>query len=284
MEYRPGIALIPLSLLIHQREINDNGESVRKTRHPCYRSTGTGTSTIQSKAVPLFGPLHLAILGAIAGIGIVLCVLLRRGMVPGRLVRLTIGYGLAINELIWWAFRYSHEGWRFPLNLPLQLCDMSLWVTVLACLTLAPRIVEFSYFAGLAGAGMALLTPDLWSPWPTYPAVYFFVAHGGIVTGAAALVYGGIAPLRPGAVWRAFAMLVGWAAFVGTFDAIFGANYMYLRQKPANASLLDALGPWPVYLIAGAVVALALFWLLWIPARPMRTAERETRRQIAAKT
>ena len=35
-------------------------------------------------------------------------------------------------------------------------------MTVAACLTLKPWIVEFDYFAGMAGAGMALLTPDLW--------------------------------------------------------------------------------------------------------------------------
>lgn len=230
--------------------------------------------TLQSETVPLFGPLHLMILAVIAVIAIGLCGLLRKGAISPQAVRLTLGCGLAINEIVWWIFRYSHEGLRFPNNLPLQLCDLSLWITVLACLTLKPAIVEFSYFAGIAGAGMALLTPDLWRPWPEYPAVYFFLAHGGIVIGALVLVYGKIAELRPGAVWRAFGMLLVWAAVIGAFDAIFNTNYMYLRQKPGNASLLDALGPWPVYLIAGAAVGLALFWLIWLPARP-----REARRQ-----
>jgi hypothetical integral membrane protein (TIGR02206 family) len=229
-----------------------------------------GVRPIKLEAVRLFGPLHLTILGVITAIAVALCVLLRRRRLSPTVVRLTLGYTLAINELIWLVFRYSHEGFRFPLNLPLQLCDASLWATVLACVTLIPWIVEFAYFAGLAGAGMALLTPDLWSPWPTYPAVYFFMAHGGIVIGVAVLVFGKIASLRPGAVWRAFGILLGYAAVVGTFNAIFKSNYMYLCQKPGNASLLDALGPWPMYLIAGAVVGLALFWLLWIPARPVR--------------
>lgn len=227
---------------------------------------------IESYAVRLFGPLHLAILGFTTAIAVALCLLLRSGRLRPKPVRLTIAYSLAINEVIWWSFRYAHEGIRYQYNLPLQLCDASLWMTIVACATLIPVIVEFAYFAGMAGAGMALLTPDLWSPWPTYPAVYFFVAHGGIVIGAAVLVYGGIAPLRAstrgGPVWRTLGMLLGYAALVGTFDAIFKANYMYLRQKPANASLLDALGPWPVYLVGGAAVGLGAFWLLWLPVRP----------------
>ena len=86
--------------------------------------------------------------------------------------------------------------------------------------------------------------------------------------GVSVLVYGGILTLRRGAVWRAFGLLLCYAAIVGVVDALCGANYMYLCRKPVNASLLDALGPWPVYLIGGAAVALALFWILWIPARP----------------
>jgi hypothetical integral membrane protein (TIGR02206 family) len=79
---------------------------------------------------------------------------------------------------------------------------------------------------------------------------------------------GRAAPLRSGAVWRAFGMLIGYAVLVGVFNAITHANYMYLCRKPAGASLLDMLGPWPVYLVGGAAAGLALFWLLWLPARP----------------
>jgi hypothetical integral membrane protein (TIGR02206 family) len=218
--------------------------------------------------VKLFGLLHLTLLVAIAVAAVALSLLVRRCVDRARPVRIALGLGLAVNELIWWSFRYTHEGFHPAFNLPLQLCDATVWATVLACLTLAPLVVEFAYFAGIAGAGMALITPDLWSPWPTYPAIYFFLAHGGIVIGVAVLVYGRVRPLRNSAVWRAFAILIAYAAFVGTVNAALKSNYMYLRTKPANASLLDAMGPWPWYLVGGAALALALFWLLWIPARP----------------
>lgn len=219
--------------------------------------------------MPLLGPTHLALLAGTALAAILLSALCRRRPAARRGVRLIVGWSLLLNELAWWGFRYSHEGVHLP-NLPLQLCDVTLWASVLACLTLRRAAVEFAYFAGLAGAGMALLTPDLWSPWPSYPAIYFFVAHGGIVVACAALVFGRIAPLHPGALRRAFAILLGYAALIGAFNAIFHANYMYLCRKPKNASLLNLFGPWPVYLAAAAAAALAIFWLLWLPARRSR--------------
>jgi hypothetical integral membrane protein (TIGR02206 family) len=220
--------------------------------------------------VPLFGVIHLSLIAAILAACIVLSAACRRACALHRRVRLAVGWGLVVNELVWWSFRYSHEGLHL-WNLPLQLCDVTLWMSALGCLTLVGPVVEFAYFGGIAGAGMAILTPDLLSPWPSYPAIYFFVVHGGIVLAVSVLVFGRIAPLRAGAVWRAFGMLLGFAAIIGAVNAMAGTNFMYLCRKPKNASVLDSLGPWPMYLIAGAAVAFALFWLLWLPVRPQST-------------
>ena len=215
----------------------------------------------------LLGPLHLALLAVIAAAGVLLVYLCRRHEPARRPVRLALGIGLMGNEAVWLCYRYAHEGVHL-WNLPLQLCDVTLWMTAIACLTPVMWLVEFAYFAGFAGAALALVTPDLWRPWPQYPAIYFFVAHGGIVVGIAVLVFGRVAPLRRGAVWRAFGMLLAYAVLVGIFNAIAHSNYMYLCRKPANATLLNLLGPWPVYWLSGAAAALLLFWLLWLPVRP----------------
>ena len=104
--------------------------------------------------MPLFGPVHLTLLATITAIATVLCILVRRGRISAKEVRLTLAYGTAINELIWWGYRYSHEGIHLSSNLPLQLCDASLWVTVVvACATLFPAAVDPVSLGGMGSSG-----------------------------------------------------------------------------------------------------------------------------------
>jgi hypothetical integral membrane protein (TIGR02206 family) len=189
-----------------------------------------------------------------------------------RAVSLTarvVGSLLALNELVWYAFRYSHEGIRFPEGLPLQLCDVGVWLVVAAALVCPrrPFVFELAWYWGIAGAGMAILTPDLWAPPLSYPSIYFFAAHGGMVATVLFLVWSHQARPRPGSWWRAFVAVNAYAVAVGAFNAAFRTNYGYLCAKPEQPSLLDLLGPWPVYILAAEPVVLLLFWLLWLPFR-----------------
>jgi hypothetical integral membrane protein (TIGR02206 family) len=128
-------------------------------------------------------------------------------------------------------------------------------------------LVEVTYFWGLTGTLQALLTPDLPQHFPTYPYFQYYIAHGGVVAAALLMVFGlGLHPRRS-AVARVAAITVAYAAFVGVVDALTGANYMYLRSKPATPTLLDVMGPWPWYIVAAGVVALVLFLTLDLLAR-----------------
>lgn len=217
----------------------------------------------------LLGPLHLSLL-AVTGILAVAFALLCRGhLLRLRTVRRTLGVLLALNEVIWWIWRYSREGIRLT-NLPLQLCDVGVWLAVASGFSDAALVLELAWFVGMTGAAMALLTPDLYSPWPTYPAVYFFLAHGGIVITIAVTVFGGRMKFPQRSVWRSLGFLLLYAAILGIFDRISGANYMYLMRKPASESLLNAMGPWPWYIASAAALACMLFWLLWLPVRRHR--------------
>lgn len=65
------------------------------------------------------------------------------------------------------------------------------------------------------------------------------------------------------------AITLVWAASVFAYNAIAGSNYGYLNRLPKSASLLDYLGPWPLYVVLEvAIVAVVWALLTWPWARP----------------
>ena len=215
----------------------------------------------------IFGLAHLTILCAIPLLATVLALLQRR-LAPGtKILRLGFASVLLADTLGWDGFQAWHRQLTFPDHLPIELCDLTLYLTLIALFTLGPAVFELAYYFALAGTAMALLTPDLWEAFPSIATVQFFVAHGLVVAGVLYLVWSRLARPRRGSVLRAMLALNVWAAFDGAFDWLFKTNYMYLRAKPAHASLLDLLGPWPWYIVCTEGVALGLFLLLNLPFR-----------------
>lgn len=165
------------------------------------------------------------------------------------------------------AYFVARGTWSLDFNLPLHLTDVVTVVAVLALWTARPALVELTWFWGLTASLQAVLTPDLGADFPELVYWTFFITHGGAVVAAVMLVIGcGIEP-RPGAVKRAFAATLAVAAAAGAANLLTGGNYMWLREKPDTASLLDVMGPWPWYIVTAALLALALFSLLYLPFR-----------------
>lgn len=221
----------------------------------------------------LFGPVHLAILASIPFLAWIFARLSKERPAVAKHIRVVMGLALFVNELVWYAFKARTHSWQFPGTLPLQLCDLVLWMTVIAMLFRVQWAFEFAFLVGLVGTSMAILTPDLWEPFPTYPTVYFFLAHGGIVICVLYLWWSGQMRLRQGCLWRVLATLNVYALGIGLFNLAFQTNYMYLCRKPDSASVLDYLGPWPVYILGGELIGLVFFWLLWLPFRRDQSVE-----------
>jgi uncharacterized membrane protein YwaF len=92
------------------------------------------------------------------------------------------------------------------------------------------------------------------------------VTHGGALVAVVVLR----ALPQPGGMWRAYAATLAWTALAAVGDVGTGGNYMFLRHKPAHGSLLDVMGPWPVYIASAAVLALALFAVLQVVGDQLR--------------
>jgi hypothetical integral membrane protein (TIGR02206 family) len=215
----------------------------------------------------LFGVPHLLLLTSIPLIAAGLARWSRDKETRARKIRIGLGTVILVNELIWYGY-YLYQGWfAFPYDLPLHLCDVVLWLTIFTTFTLKPWSYELIFYWGLAGTTMAVLTPDVSTPFLSYLTIRFFIAHGGIVTTILFLTWRKLLRPRKGSPWRAFLILQLYAAAIGLFNFVFNTNYFFLCEKPGEPSLLDYMGPWPVYLIVADGVGLGLFWLLWLPFR-----------------
>ncbi len=155
--------------------------------------------------------------------------------------------------------------WSARYDLPLPLCDMATVVAAAACWWQIPILVEITYFWGLAGTLQALITPDLNVSFPHLVFFQYVVAHSSIVVAAFYLTVGLRMAPRKGSAPKVLGITALYTAFVGLVDALTGADYMFLSQKPSSWTLLNVLGPWPWYVLSAAGVAVVLLTVLDAP-------------------
>ena len=192
----------------------------------------------------LFSPEHIAAIAVTAAAALALAMLARRAppraaTTLARALALTILAGFVAEQVI-----YAARGdWSARVNLPLQLSDAVTFVAI-AALWRPQRgvLTELAWFWGLTATLQALLTPDLGYAFPDLLYFTYFVTHGGAIVAACMLVLGLRLVPRRGAAWRVFGFTAAFAAVAAIGCVATGGNYMFLRRKPSNGSILDPLG------------------------------------------
>ena len=179
-----------------------------------------------------------------------------------RALALLIAAGFVTEQIV-----YAARGeWSAEINLPLQLSDAVTFVSVAALLRPDKRLlVELSYFWAFSASLQAVITPDLNESFPDVLWFTYYATHAGAIAAACLLVFVERRYPRRGAVWRVYGITIAFAACAALGTIVTGGNYMFLRRKPAHGSLLDVMGPWPLYILVaaafGLVLLLALAWL-----------------------
>jgi hypothetical integral membrane protein (TIGR02206 family) len=172
---------------------------------------------------------------------------------------------LAGNKL--WALHLANTrlNLAWTEKLPMHLCDWAVFLVLVALWSRQRLCREIAYYWGLAGTMQGMLTPDLHFDFPDSFFMTFFLSHAGIVLAVGLLVFGdGFRPTWRG-LWQAYGALLFYGACAAFVNRGLDTNYGYLCRKPATASLLDHLGPWPWYVAGIAAVAWLQFVLWWLP-------------------
>lgn len=222
-----------------------------------------------------YGPSHLAVLTVFA-VGAALLVWLGRRQTEEQARRMSRIFALLILAAFGTALVYKLIRPHLDTSIPLQLCDIAELMAAYALWSGRHHAFALTYFWGLLLSSQALLTPDIGTPeegapdFPSHLFVTFFVLHVFVVWSAIYLTWG--RGMRPG--WRdwrfAVALTLGWVVFTLAFNKIAGTNYGYLNAKPPTASVLDLLGPWPMYLLIEIAVVILVWALMTWPWERLR--------------
>lgn len=163
-----------------------------------------------------------------------------------------------------WVY-WSHGTLEADNALPCHFCDVAAISGGIALWTRHRLACEIVYFFGLAGTLQGLLTPNLEVDFPHPRFLVFFLLHAGVVVSALHVVMALKCPPRPGALRRMFGVTLLYTITIAVINTALGTNYGFLCHKPAQASLMDHLGPWPWYV--GSLIGLCVLFycLLYLP-------------------
>lgn len=184
-----------------------------------------------------------------------------------RAARLGLAFLLLGNEIFWHGWHACYGLWTVQSLLPLNLCNLMVFLSAYTLLTRDQLAYQFVYLLGIPAASQVLLTPAL-GPFGFPHSLFFqiFISHGGIILASLYLTWvEGMRPTSWRAVWRVAGIGLLYAIAIFFLNPLLGGNYLFLAYKPPAATLLDLLGPWPWYGLSMAALGLALVVLMYLP-------------------
>tara|TARA_Y100000996_G_scaffold308732_1_gene245421 strand:- start:110 stop:811 length:702 start_codon:yes stop_codon:yes gene_type:complete len=160
---------------------------------------------------------------------------------------------------------YGLNEWR--LGLPLHLCDFSSAAIILYFITKKREFFLFAFFAGISGAGMALLTPDTLYSFPHIDYIRHMVGHSMIIMGVAyAIIIDSQRPqLRD--VHRVLFVVSIFLLLMYPINYLIGspANYWYVIEKPPGLNVTEFMRDPPYHMIDIYILAIIVCYLIYLP-------------------
>ncbi|MBN2282055.1 MAG: TIGR02206 family membrane protein [Candidatus Marinimicrobia bacterium] len=216
----------------------------------------------------IFSTYHLYGLLAVLFFAIFLIMALKKlnSAKTNEFVRYFLAAALLLQEVSLNLWRIWYGKWEVSTSLPLHLCGLGIILSSIMLVKKDYKLYEFLYFWGTAGATQALLQPDISNfGFPHYRFFQFFVSHGLLFASIIFATF--VFNFRPKfkSIYKAFVITNIFAFFIGLFNFAVGSNYMFIAHKPDTPSILDFMGPWPLYILPLEFIALFLFTLVYIP-------------------
>lgn len=220
-----------------------------------------------NKDFELFGAQHFVALALLIILSIALPIIAKRYLNDQQKLQLSRIMAVTISfwALIYVVILLLLGNFNYKTDLPLDVCNIT--AVLLPFLMWNPkfRIHEILYFWVLAGTIQAIITPHLYNGFPNFIFIKYWFVHAGLVVYViyATVVFG----LKPNvkSIFKSFLALQTYVILVYGINYLLGSNYVYVMQKPPTASALDYLGDWPYYIFKAELIALVVFFVVYLP-------------------
>ena len=160
---------------------------------------------------------------------------------------------------------YGIGNWK--LGLPLHLCDFSSASIIIYLFTKRREFFLFAFFAGISGAGMAILTPDVKYSFPHIDYLRHMIGHSMILLGVAYAII--IDNQRPQLkdVHRVLGVLSVFLLLMYPINNLLGspANYWYVAEKPPGFNVTDLMRDAPYHMIDIYILTVIICYLIYLP-------------------
>lgn len=179
-------------------------------------------------------------------------------------------FGITLLMLINHGMDFFREGyvlndWR--LGLPLHLCDFSSAAIILYFMTKKRDFFLFAFFAGISGAGMAILTPDVLYAFPDVDYVRHMIGHSMILLGVSYAMIIDIQRPYLRDVHRVLFVLSILLLLMYPINFIIGspANYWYVLEKPPGLNVTQFMKEAPYHMIDIYILAVIVCYSIYLP-------------------
>ena len=162
---------------------------------------------------------------------------------------------------------FYFEGYQYQLKLglPIHLCDFSSAAIILYFFTKRREFFLFAFFAGISGAGMAMLTPDSEYGFPNIHYVRHMIGHAMILLGVSyAIIIDNQRPYFTD-VHKTLFILSLLLLLMYFVNYLLGppANYWYVAEKPPGLNVTSFMRDAPYHMVDIYILAVIVCYLIY---------------------
>lgn len=216
----------------------------------------------------LLSTRHLFWIG-VAALFVIGCINMRRLPLDSSwhsAFRISLFVLILVNELSWFGYRHLSTDLPLARNLPLHLCDLSVFVMFAALATGRKLFAELSYYPGVAGALLAVCLPAISETGSIrlIAEIRYFLTHIALVGVGFYLTFGCRYKPPVKAVFRSYLAILIYALAITPLNLYLGTNYFFTLSAPKQITFALEYPHW-LFLVVVSSIFLIAFGLMHLP-------------------